>query len=128
MTDLNADGELSVSAAGADGADASLVAARVAGNVGDVLGGLDEASVTAGRLAGRVEVLLWCQEQIQLSLRVWSERDRFADLRAMEELLATVRDSLAAVQDGSGNPAGLVRTDLAAYTVGGSAVEGVPSD
>lgn len=80
---------------------AALAAARLAGTIGDVLGGLDEPSVAAGRLAGRVEVLLWAQTELQLQL----ERmvvDRFADTRGVSEFLLRVQDNLRAVQDGSG--------------------------
>lgn len=107
-----------VSAAAADGAPPEIVAARIAGNVGDVLGGLDPGSVAAGRLTGRVEVLTWAQAEIQLSLEAWRAADRFADTRALEEFLLRVQDSLRAVQDGSGEWAGLVRSDLGGTEAG----------
>lgn len=79
---------------------------------------LDSADVATGRLAGRVEVLLWMQNEIQVSLREWDARDKFADLRALNELLALVQDSLAGVQDGSGTWAGLIRRDLVVPSTG----------
>lgn len=118
-------GEGGVSFAALDGASAVLVAARVAGTVGDVLGGMDPVSVAAGRLAGRVETLLWAQGELQLELERLRE-DRFADTRQLESFLLRVQDSLARVQDGSGTWDGLVRTAVDASVAGGTAVEGVP--
>jgi hypothetical protein len=100
-----------------------VAAARVAGNLGDVLGGLDSASVDAGRLAGRVETLLWCQSELQLRLAQW-RRDQFADTRALEDMLTTVQDSLRAVQDGSGAWAGLVSSVVGESDTGRA--EGMP--
>jgi hypothetical protein len=119
-------GELDASYAARDGASAALVAARVAGTVGDVLGGMDEASAVTGRLAGRVETLLWCQSEVQLLLEQWKAQDRFADTRPLEDFLNRVRDSLRAVQDGTGAVDGLVRTVVADLDVGSPEAEAVP--
>jgi hypothetical protein len=104
-----------------------LDAARVAGKVGDALGGLDQASLDAGRLTGRVETLLWCQRELQLRLARMLEADRFADPRPLEDFLGAVRDSLTAVQDGSGNPAGFVSSPLGDVDTGKVESGPVPS-
>lgn len=92
---------------------AVVAAAMVSGTVGDVLAGLDPAAVAAGRLAGRVETLLWAQGELQVELDQLKATDRFADTRALEDFLVRVRDSLRNVQDGSGEWAGLVRSLMA---------------
>ena len=110
----------------ASGEELAIAAARVAGNLGDVLGGLDEVSVATGRLAGRVEVLLWMQAELQIELDRLRTTDRFADTRGLEDFLVRVRDSLKSVQDGTGAWAGLIRSGLEAVNVGTAADEGVP--
>jgi hypothetical protein len=117
---------VSVSAAAADGAAPEIVAARLAGNVGDVLGGLDDESVNVGRLAGRVETLQWAQAELQLALDRWRALDRFADTRGLEDFLVRVQDSLRAVQDGSGAWAGLVRSVVGDPEAATESGEGVP--
>lgn len=87
---------------------------------------LDPVAVDAGRLAGRVEVLMWCQAELQLELAHLMATDRFADTRQLENFLVRVQDSLKAVQDGSGAWAGLVRSAVDASGAGGTATEGVP--
>jgi len=79
--------------------------------LGDVLGDVDSASYEMGRLSGMVEVLTWCQTELQLQL------DRmalvpFSDTRGVDEFLSRVRDSLRTVQDGSGEPVGLAPSVL----------------
>lgn len=106
--------------------DDRLAAARVAGTVGDVLGGLHEECVAAGRLAGRVETLLWAQSELQVQLAAAS-LDRFADTRALEEFLVRVQDSLRNVQDGSGAWDGLVRSVVEDSEMERAAGEGVPA-
>lgn len=108
--------------------DAALAAARVAGNIGDVLGGLDAVSVNAGRLSGRVEVLMWCQAELQVLLDRWKLTDRFADTRALEEFMNRVKDSLTLVQDGSGAWAGLARSLVGEVRMGPDGPEPVPTD
>lgn len=93
-----------------DGADELIVAARLAGTVGDVLGGIDEDSHNIGRLAGRVEVLKWAETNAKVILANVQSADRFADTRAMEEFIRLVQDSLTAVQNGTGDWAGLIPT------------------
>lgn len=92
------------------------------------VGDLDPVAVDAGRLAGRVEVLLWCQSELQLELALVRSTDRFADTRAIETFLVRVQDSLKQVQDGSGTWSGLVRTAVEAAEAGGTAVEAVPDN
>ena len=87
---------------------------------------LDPVAVDAGRLAGRVEVLLWAQSELQLELAELQRTDRFADTRQLENFLKRVQDSLVAVQDGSGTWAGLIRSGVGDSTVGGSADDPVP--
>lgn len=89
-------------------------------------GSLDPVAVDAGRLAGRVEVLLWAQSELQVELDLLRATDRFADTRGLENFLARVKDSLLAVQDGTGAWAGLVRTAVGAVDTGGTAAEAVP--
>lgn len=100
--------DASASYAARDGADPAIVAARVAGNVGDVLGGIHQESYNAGRLVGRVEVLNWAQSTLQVELMAIQKADRFADTRGLEAFLSRVQDSLKGVQDGTGEWAGLV--------------------
>lgn len=90
------------------------------------IGDLDPVAIDAGRLAGRVEVLLWCQSELQLELAQTAVADKFADLRALEAFLLRVQDSLARVQDGSGTWAGLVRSGMEAAGVGTGTEEVVP--
>jgi hypothetical protein len=97
------------------------------GTLGDVLGGYDAESVAAGRLAGRVEVLLWAQAELQVEIVRVKAADRFADTRALEEFLIRVRDSIRAVQDGTGDPAGLVRTGVEAAKIETATLEDVPT-
>ena len=78
---------------------------------------LDEVSVSAGRLAGRVETLLWAQAELQSDIERLKATDRFADTRGLENFLLRVQDSLRAVQDGSGGWDGLVRSDVGGVTV-----------
>jgi len=106
---------------------AVLEAAKVVGVLGDYLGGYDADSVAAGRLAGRVETLLWAQAELQVELARVSAADRFADTRALEEFLVRVRDSLRQVQDGTGKPAGLVRSGVEAVKTDMATLEGVPT-
>lgn len=73
---------------------------------------LDPVAINAGRLAGRVETLLWAQVELEALIRDTAAADRFADTRGLELFLDRVRDSLSRVQDGSGSWAGLVRTVL----------------
>lgn len=122
-----------MAASGEDGVPAyGIIAGRASGPlaglvpVGDVVGGLHEACVETGRLAGRVEVLLWAQTELQVELDLLTSTDRFADTRALENFLKRVRDSLARVQDGSGDPSGLIRSDLGVVGTGGTAAEAVP--
>lgn len=91
------------------------------------IGDLDPVAIDAGRLSGRVEVLLWCQSELQLELNLLTATDRFADTRGLETFLKRVQDSLRAVQDGSGAWAGLVRSAVEAVDTGGTALEPVPS-
>ena len=83
------------------------------------LGDLDPVAVDAGRLAGRVEVLLWCQTELQVELDTLVATDRFADTRGLENFMSRVKDSIKAVQDGSGSWAGLVRTAVEAAEASG---------
>ena len=92
-------------AIGGEAAAVGLDAARVAGTVGDVLGGIDEHSREIGHRAGRVDTLLWMQEQLQLLLRSWGEADRFADLRPLQEALTLVQDTLKLIEAESKGPA-----------------------
>lgn len=108
-------------------AAARIAAAHVVGTPGDVLGGLDEASVAAGRLAGRVDVLTWAQAELQRLLTHTRLADRFADTRPLEEFLVRVQDSLRSVQDGTGEWAGLVRTDVGESVGTPVGLEGPPS-
>lgn len=110
-----------------EGEALALKAAIVAGTLGDVLGGLHEDCVNTGRLAGRVETLLWAQAELQLELDLLCKTDRFADTRQLENFLKRVRDSLRAVQDGSGAWGGLIRSSVEDTNVGGTAVGPVPS-
>lgn len=91
------------------------------------IGDLDPVAVSAGRLAGRVEVLLWAQTELQVELANLVAMDKFADPRGLEAFLARVRDSLVSVQDGSGAWAGLVRTAVEVSDTGGTADQVVPS-
>lgn len=91
-------------------------------------GDLDPVAVDAGRLAGRVEVLLWAQSELQVELDHLRATDRFADTRGLENFLARVKDSLLAVQDGTGAWAGLVRSAVEAARVVGAAAEAVPDE
>ena len=100
--------------------------ARLAGTVGDVLGGLHEPSVNVGKLAGRVEVLEWAQTELQISMAEVRSNDRFADTRALEEFLKRVQDSLVRVQDGSGSWAGLIRTVVVDTDPEPAGEQGVP--
>lgn len=104
----------------------AIDAARVAGTVGDALGGLHSECVAQGRLAGRVETLLWAQSELQVQLAEAS-LDRFADTRALEEFLVRVQDSLRNVQDGSGAWDGLVRSVVEDSEMERAAGEGVPA-
>jgi hypothetical protein len=91
------------------------------------IGDLDPVAIDVGRLAGRVDVLLWAQSELQVELGLLKTTDRFADTRALESFLDRVRDSLVAVQDGSGAWGGLVRTAVDTAETEGTALEGVPS-
>jgi hypothetical protein len=102
-------------------------AAKVVGTLGDILGGYDAASVAVGRLAGRVETLLWAQAELQVELSRMRSTDRFADTRALEDFLVRVQDSLRQVQDGTGDPAGLVRSGVEAVKVETDTLEIVPT-
>lgn len=95
-----------------DDAEAVRAAALLSGTLGDVLAGYDKESVDVGRLAGRVETLAWAESEIKLELGLVRANDKYADTRGLESLLARVRDSLRAVQDGSGAWAGFVRSQL----------------
>lgn len=108
--------EFADAAAGTEAMSASLAG----------VGELDPVAVDAGRLAGRVDVLLWCQSELQVELDRWKQTDRFADLRGLEQFLVRVQDSLRQVQDGSGTWAGLVRTGVEAAGVVRSADEAAP--
>lgn len=90
------------------------------------IGDLDPVAVDAGRLAGRVDVLLWCQTELQQEIAAVQASDRFADTRALETFLVRVQDSLKAVQDGSGTWAGLVRTAVDAAEAGGTLASALP--
>lgn len=92
------------------------------------IGDLDPVAIDAGRLAGRVEVLLWCQSELQAELALLQATDRFADTRAIETFLVRVQDSLKAVQDGSGTWAGLVRTAVEAAQADGTRESAPPGD
>lgn len=93
--------------------------------VGDAAGGLDAASVRHGRLSGCVDTLLWIQQELQLKLEKASA-DRFADTRPLLALLATVQDSIRQVQDGTGDPNGLVRTIVGEQVTPGGVTDEIP--
>lgn len=112
------------SIAAASAAEALSVA--LAGTV--AAGEFHQASVDAGRLAGRVEVLMWAQAELVVELEYWARTDRFADLRGLEAFLGRVRDSLMSVQDGTGAWAGLVRTGVDVAGLVGGADEAPPTE
>jgi hypothetical protein len=104
----------------------ALDSARVAGTTGDVLGGIDEASAEVGRARGRVETLLWAQNELQGQLESWAAVDRFADLRALQAFLVLVQDNLRIAQDGTEGWPGFARTVVEAAEVASDLPEAVP--